>query len=127
MFTFRFNYFILTIVLLVTEIAIAIFVHDDFGRPYLGDVLVVMLMYCFFKSFVNIAVKKLLVFVLLFAFTIELLQYFKFVKLLGLQHSTFANVVLGNSFAWNDMLAYTAGILIVLFLESYLGTKTHDA
>ena len=40
----RFNktYFLLTILLFCTEVIIALFVHDNFIRPYFGDVLVVI-------------------------------------------------------------------------------------
>jgi len=55
--------------------------------------------------------------VLLFAYTVEVLQYFQLVKRLGLQHSRLANIVIGNSFAWSDMIAYTLGILLVVLAE----------
>ncbi len=51
--TFRPVYFTLTVILLVVEILIAVYVHDRFIRPYFGDVLVVILVYCFLKTFLN--------------------------------------------------------------------------
>ena len=80
MVTFQKNYFGLAIVLLITEILIALFVRDQFVRPYLGDVLVVILLYCAIQSFIKIPVRTLSVWVLAFAFAIEGLQYFKFVN-----------------------------------------------
>lgn len=110
-------YLILTIILFVIEICIALFVHDQFIRPYLGDFLVVILIYCFLKSFLNTPVVSTAIGVLLFAYTVEVLQYFKLVELLGLQHSRAARIIIGSSFEWQDMLAYTAGIAAVILWE----------
>jgi hypothetical protein len=117
MFKFQMKYFILTIILFFSEIIITLFFHDRFVRPYFGDFLVVILIYCFFKSFLKISVLKLSFSVLLFSYLIEMLQFFNYVKFLGLQNSRFANIILGNSFAWTDILAYTIGIWIVILTE----------
>ena len=115
----KFNprYFLYAIILFVTEILIAIFAHDPIIRPYVGDVLVVMLIYCAVKAFLNTPVVATAIWVLIFSYVIETLQYFHLVKLLGLQHSSLAKTVIGTDFAWTDILAYTIGIAIVLFAE----------
>ena len=118
MLTFKPRYFQLTVVLFIAEVLIAVYVHDAIIRPYGGDFLVVILIYCFVKSFVNLRVKTAAIWVLVLSFAIELSQYFKLVKLLGLKNSKLANVVLGNSFALSDLVAYTLGILVVLWIES---------
>lgn len=118
MIQFNRNFFILTILLFLTEIAIAMYVHDDFVRPYFGDFLVVILLYCFLKSFVKVSVLVAVSVVLVFSFGIEIAQYFNMVEKLGLQHSKIARVVLGNSFAWMDLLAYVLGILTVIGIET---------
>ncbi|WP_426095291.1 DUF2809 domain-containing protein [Flavobacterium sp. DSR2-3-3] len=120
MFQFNRNYFALTILLFVMEIAIGLYVHDNFIRPYFGDFLVVILLYCFLKSFVKVSVWVAAALVLLFSFAIESAQYLNLVEKLGLQHSKIAKVVLGNSFAWMDLLAYTLGILAVIIMEKIL-------
>lgn len=117
MLTFHWKYFALAILLFVVEVLIALYVNDSFVRPYVGDFLVVILIYCFVKAFFNATVKTVALLVLVFAYIVEFLQYFKFVKHIGLQKSKLANVVLGNSFAWSDLLAYTLGILLVLAVE----------
>jgi len=115
--TFNKKYFILTIVLLIIEILIALFVHDRIIRPYIGDVLVVILIYCFIRSFFNWPVVPVAIGVLLFSFVVETLQYFKFVELIGLGDIKLARIIIGTDFAWKDILAYVAGILIVLAAE----------
>ena len=118
MFTFNKNYFLLTLLFLFIEIIIALYFHDRIIRPYFGDLLVVILIYCFCKSFLNTRVLPTAIVVLLFAYFIELLQYINFVKFIGLQNSKLANTIFGYSFEWIDMLAYTLGIAIVLIVES---------
>ncbi len=115
----KFNprYFVCTVLLFVTEVLIALFVHDQFIRPYVGDFLVVILIYCFVKSFLNIPVVPTALGVLVFAYTVELLQYFRIVEVLGLQHSRAARIIIGSAFEWRDMLAYTMGILTVVLVE----------
>jgi len=117
MLRFQKKYFIPAILLFVTEVLIAIFMHDKYIRPYFGDFLVVILMYCSIKSLFNIPPWPLAIGVLLFAYLLELLQYFHFLQLLGLQHIVWLNIILGNGFAWGDLVAYTLGIGTVLILE----------
>lgn len=117
--TFRFDKlsFLIATIIFIIEILIALFMTDNFVRPYVGDVLVVILIYYFLKAFVNIAVIPLAIGTLLFSYLIETLQYFQLVKLIGLEHNRLANIVIGNYFAWEDLLAYTIGIVIVLMIE----------
>ena len=117
MIIFRKGYFLLTLILLTTEILIALFIHDGIIRPYIGDFLVVILIYCFVRSFFKISVLNAAIGTLLFAYVIEFLQYLNFVQMLGLQKSKMANVIIGNRFEWIDMLAYTLGIALVLLTE----------
>lgn len=110
-------YFVATIALLLTEVLIALFVHDKFIRPYIGDTLVVMLLYCFVQSFFKLPVIPTALAVLAFSYLVETLQYFKIIKLLGLQHSKVAKIIIGTSFAWADIIAYTIGIILVILVE----------
>ena len=111
--------FLIAVVIFIIEVLIALYITDNFVRPYIGDVLVVILIYYFVKAFVNIGVWPLAIATLLFAYLIETLQYFQFVKLIGLGDNKLANIVIGNSFAWEDIIAYTIGITIVVLIEAY--------
>lgn len=116
---FRFNrrYFVFTIALFLIEVLIALYLHDQFVRPYVGDLLVVILIYCFVRSFVQAPVIPVALGVLVFSYIIETLQYFNLVKLLGLEHSRLANIVIGNHFTWVDIIAYTLGIGFTILIE----------
>jgi len=117
MLSFNFKYFLLAIILFVTEVLIALFVHDNFIRPYVGDYLVVMLVYCAVRSVTKASPLKVAIGVLLFSYTIEALQYFRIVDKLGLSGNTIAKTVIGYGFEWWDLLAYTLGILTILIIE----------
>ncbi len=114
----KFNklYFVLAVLLFGIEILIAKFVHDRIIRPYVGDVLVVILIYCIIKSFLNTPVLMTALSVLLFSFALESLQYLNIVDRLGLQNSKLA-IIIGTSFAWIDLIAYIIGIVLVLLFE----------
>lgn len=119
MLTFNKNYFGVFILIFIVEVLIALYVHDNFVRPYLGDVLVVILIYCFLKSFLQLPVLKVSLFVLAFSFCIESLQFLNIVEKLGLEKSKLARTVIGTSFAWMDLLTYVLGIVFVLLVEKY--------
>ena len=116
-------YFFLTILLFGIELLIAKYAHDRIIRPYIGDLLVVILLYCLVKSFLNTAVFPTAIAVLAFSFIVETLQYFDIVNRLGLRHSSFARIIIGTSFAWMDLLFYALGIAIVLHLEQVFASK----
>ena len=110
-------YLYLTLLLFAIEIIIAKYVDDDFIRPYVGDMLVVMLIYCFVKIFISTKVIPIAIGVLLFSYLIEALQYFKIVNILGLEQYKMARIIIGTSFSWTDIFMYTIGIGIVVFIE----------
>jgi hypothetical protein len=116
---FNKNYFGLAVLIFTIEVLIALFVRDHFVRPYFGDVLVVILIYCFIKSFLRLPVFPVAIVVLIFSFTIEFLQYLNIVEKLGLEKSTIARTVIGTLFEWVDLLAYIVGIVIVLAVEKH--------
>jgi len=120
---FNKNYFLLFILLFVTEVLIALYVHDDFIRPFFGDFLVVILIYTFGMSWIYCSKFKMALTVLILAFCIEFGQYFDWVHRLGLQDSKLANVVLGNSFAVADLVAYVAGFGFILLVEYWIESK----
>ena len=123
MFSFKKNYFFLFVIVLMVELFIAVFVQDKFVRPYLGDFLAVILVYTFLKSFTTFSVYAAAIFSLLFAYFLEILQYFSIIKKLSLEDYKILTVVIGNYFEWSDMIAYTFGIATVIAAEAYFGRK----
>ena len=120
---FNILYFGLAIVILGIEILIAKFAHDQIIRPYIGDLLVVILMYCIVKSFLNTRVLTTALSVLIFSYIIETLQYFHTVDRLGLQDSKIARLIMGTSFEWIDLVAYTIGTALILYFEKVIADR----
>jgi len=125
LFCFRPFYFLLTAILFIVEVLIALYVNDHFIRPYVGDYLVVMLVYCFVRSFFRVPIGIAASGTLLFSFLIEFLQYINIVEVLGLGNSSFARTVIGTSFSWTDILAYSLGILSVIVVELIIDSRSH--
>jgi hypothetical protein len=117
MFKFQKHYFFIALILFFTEIIIALYFHDEIIRPYGGDFLVVILLYCLVKAFINTKVRATALAVLLFSYLMETLQYFHFVEVIGLNQYALARIIIGTYFTWTDILAYTLGILLVIAIE----------
>jgi Protein of unknown function (DUF2809) len=118
MFSFSKQYFFWTVILFLIEVYIAIFINDNFVRPFIGDVLVVILIYCFIKAFFKIKSSIAILSVFIFSCGVEILQYFNFVNYLGLQNNKILAVALGSTFDWKDIIAYAIGSVIVLWWEN---------
>lgn len=116
-FRFDLKSFLCFLLIFVIEVIIALFVKDSIIRPYGGDVLVVILMYYFFKTFVKMNPLPLAIGVLFFAYAVEIGQYFNLVEVLNMQDNRIMRIVIGSSFSWGDMFCYTLGAIICLFLD----------
>ena len=102
------------LLLFLIELSIALFVDDAFVRPYLGDVLVVPLVYCLVATFIEAKPLRLGLAVLGFAFAIEFAQYFELVRVLRLEDNRLARTVLGTSYSTLDLVAYTVGAVLTV-------------
>jgi hypothetical protein len=123
MFRIKRLYLIATIILFIIELFIGFYVHDKFIRPFIGDLLVVILLYCFVKSILNITTTKAAIYVLLFAYFVEIMQGLKFVELIGLSNYKIARILIGTTFSWIDIICYTIGIAIVIIVEKLRYSK----
>ena len=105
----RILYAIIFITLLCVELVIGLFVHDDFVRPYIGDVLVTVLLCCLCRIAVPKGVPALPAYVFLFAALVEAAQYIDVVKLLGWEDNAILSTLIGRTFSWADILCYGVG------------------
>ncbi|MFL9834092.1 ribosomal maturation YjgA family protein [Chryseobacterium terrae] len=123
---FNLKYFLVTILIFLVEVLIATVLKDNFFiRAYLGDVIVVMLLYTFVKSFFIINDKKLIVGIFAFSCLIEFAQFFNIADKLGFQPGSLMYIVIGNSFSWIDILCYGVGCLFLyIFVKIKLNQKS---
>lgn len=117
------RYLVLTGILLGIEIGIALFVHDRFFRPYVGDVLVVILLYTLVRIFVPEKGRLLPLYIFLFAAAVELSQLFSIVDLLGLGKIRFFRVLVGSVFDWKDIVCYGVGCMLLGVWEWHLNRE----
>ncbi|MBR2328038.1 MAG: DUF2809 domain-containing protein [Clostridia bacterium] len=110
-------YGVLTAALFVIELIITLFVRDSFIRPYGGDILFAAFMCAFIRIFFPKKLTLLPLYVFLFSTAVEILQYFDFVKLLGLHKILFFVILLGRSFSVFDIVCYAIGCLLFFFAE----------
>lgn len=114
MFNYNHIHFFIFSILFITEVAIALFIHDQFIRPYLGDYLVIFLLYYFTASFVKTKPTYIIIGILLFSYFIEMLQYLNIVDYFQIKNKIL-RIVIGNTFSYEDLIIYTlAGISLYL-------------
>lgn len=116
----RRRYALIFLILLAVEVCIALFVHDRFIRPYVGDVLVVVVLYAFLRILLPTGRPWLAWAVTAFACAVELGQAVGLVDLLGLGHIRFFRVLLGTTFDWHDLGCYCVGGGLILLTEGLL-------
>ncbi|WP_299386759.1 DUF2809 domain-containing protein [uncultured Lacinutrix sp.] len=122
--TFQPYYFASFYLLLLIEIAIAIFLKGGFIRHTFGDFLSVILIYCFIKSFLNIKPILVAVLVLAIAFIIEFLQLANILEFLNLRDNRLIATILGTSFSIQDLIAYTLGTIFILITDISINKKS---
>ncbi|MCK5918776.1 MAG: DUF2809 domain-containing protein [Cocleimonas sp.] len=110
------TYAILAISLFITEIIIATKLnHYHFIRHYLGDFLVVILLYFMVKAVINVRGKPLAISIFIFATLLEISQYFHLADRLELAQGGVARIVIGTSFSMLDLVMYALGCIVVYY------------
>lgn len=116
----KIKYLIYFLVLLIIEVFIALFIHDEFIRPYVGDMLVVLVLYYFVRIFLPRKYKLLPLYIFIFASGIEALQYFNLVSFLGVEDNGFLSILLGSTFDVKDIASYGIGCIALGAYEKYI-------
>ena len=111
----RFIWAAVFLALLATEVCIALFVHDSFVRPYLGDVLAVVTVYCGARIVFPQRFRWLSAAVMALAVGVELLQLTDLSALFG--EGSFMAVLLGSTFDPHDLLCYAVGGIVCVICD----------
>ena len=109
--------------LLLTEVLIALFIHDSFIRPYAGDMLVVAVVYFFLRILIPEKCTWLPAAVFAFAVAVEVSQYFRLTELLGITNPVL-KVVLGAVYDTKDIVCYGIGCIFLAGYE-WIQRKKH--
>jgi hypothetical protein len=115
---FNKQYAVLSVGLFAVEVFIALFVHDRLVRPFVGDMLVVILVFTLCRTVIKADYFGLALCVLIFSFAVEIAQYFNLISILGLQDSRLARTIIGSTFDFHDLIAYSAGALLICIIGS---------
>jgi len=90
---------------IVCVLIVKLFSNNQFIRGFIGDIIVVSVIYYFIEIFHNFHALKLAIFTLLVAFATEFLQYLELTTFFGLEHNTIARLILGSVFDPFDLIA----------------------
>lgn len=115
--TFRPGYALAAVLLFAVEVLIALFVNDVFVRPYVGDVLAVILVFAAIRAVLAIGTWTAAALALSIAIVIEVGQLIRILDILGLAHHQWLRIVLGTGFDVKDLFAYAAGALIAVAVD----------
>lgn len=111
--------------LLLTEIVI-FFSDWFFIRAYIGDVLVIPLMYCMIRLMTEKLPLLMPFLMCCIGFVAEGLQYIRLYELLGFDKHSLVAVLIGTSASWWDMLCYIVGMVLiygVMWLRSAMSAR----
>ena len=114
----RLIYGIASLILLGIEILIGLYA-TGWVRNYLGDILVVILIYTLFRTVsVNKPAKWYILptIILLFAFLVEFLQLWGFCDRFGITNKLL-RIIIGTGFSYIDLICYAVGIIPCCIIE----------
>ena len=123
MLKFRYKYFLLFMGFFLAEVIIERYFHGGFIRGVFGDYLIVFVIYCFILSFLKLKKLYVAIAVLLLAYSIEIAQYLNILDLLKVNKTRSTDMLVGSSFDWRDMAAYTLGFITILGVEKLFQKK----
>ncbi|WP_426669762.1 DUF2809 domain-containing protein [Mucilaginibacter sp. McL0603] len=88
---------------------------------FIGDILWATMVYFIVRFlFIRKKIKIVALISLLFCYAIEFSQLYKAPWIDSLRHTLFGRLVLGETFLWGDLLSYTVGIIIGVFVEKLI-------
>ena len=114
----RLAFLAMAILILATEIYIAICVKGGFVRHYAGDVLAVILLYALARAIFSEPPLNLPLKIFAFAAALELAQYFGAVQILGVENKIL-KIMIGGTFDFTDLLCYAVGCVLVGIYEKF--------
>ncbi len=100
-------------VLFAVEIIIGLYVHDQFVRPYIGDMLVVVLLWALVRMIIPFRAVWLSGAIYVFAVLSQMIPLVDFLEI----ENRLIRVLMGTSFAVGDLFAYAAGCIVTAIVD----------
>lgn len=92
---------------------------------YLGDILWAMMIFLGVATLLSkLSTQKITILSLLFCYSIEFSQAYHAEWIDSIRETTLGHLVLGNSFVWSDLVAYTLGVFLGVLLDKLIKSKT---
>ena len=120
----RLTYLLLFFLIVCVEVAIALLIQDQWVRPYGGDVLAAVGLYCLVRVVVPKRYKWFPLCIFFATVAVEVLQLIDILSLLGLK-SSFLRILLGGTFDMIDIICYGIGCGIAWFIETGIYAAKH--
>lgn len=124
----RLIYGISSLLLLGIEILIGLFAHG-WIRSYLGDVLVVILIYTIIRTITPDKPGKWFILptaILVFSFIVEFLQLWGFCDRFSIENKLL-RIIIGTGFSYIDLICYAIGIIPCCLVELIRDRKQNKA
>jgi hypothetical protein len=119
-------YLVLALLLFGVEVLIATrFARSGFVRGSMGDVLVVVPVFCLVQAVHVFERVRAAAGVFLFASLVEFSQALHLARWLGLRPGSVLRIVLGDTFQWGDLLCYLAGCTLAVGLDLVITRTAH--
>lgn len=117
----KITYFVLII---ITIMAGLLSRHFAIIPLFIGDILWALMVYFIMRFiFIHKPVKLLVTGSLLFCYAIEFSQLYKAPWINDLRQTLFGRLVLGAGFLWSDLLCYTVGVGIGIWIDMSLNKR----
>ena len=123
----RLLYGIASGILLIIEVIIGLYAHS-WIRNYLGDVLVVILLYTLYRTIIPEWPTKWYVLptiILIFAFVVEFLQLWGFCDRFGITNRLL-RIIIGTGFSVEDLVSYAVGSIPCYTTEYIVNVKRRN-
>lgn len=95
---------------------------------WVGDVLWATMIYFMLRFFLfSAAIPKIVLISLIISYAIEFSQLYKAEWIDSLRHTFPGRMILGETFFWGDLVSYTAGIFIGVFIDLAIKTPNRKS
>ena len=119
------KYRLVYLILIAFTIVIGLLSRHYTSIPlFVGDILWALMVYFIMRFlFIKAEIRKTVIYSMLFCYGIEFSQLYKAPWIDNLRRTLFGRLVLGDTFLWGDLLCYTIGVSVGVWVDLWLRQK----